>query len=112
MRAAELIGCQVHDTDGHPIGTVHDLHFQIEIGTDGNPVCYLDALECGGIGIAHRLGYGEHAMSGPWPFPALFRYLAQRSVIVPWASVSAVSRPSIHTTARPDQLKPARGTRS
>ncbi len=23
----------------------------------------------GGVGVGHRLGYREHAMTGPWPFP-------------------------------------------
>jgi len=32
-----------------------------------NAAKLLDALECGGIGFGRRLGYGEHAMRGPWP---------------------------------------------
>ena len=69
MRAAELIGCQVYDADGQPVGTVHDLQFRLHTRPDGTQACQLDALECGGIGLGHRLGYGEGDMRGPWPFP-------------------------------------------
>ena len=105
MRAAELIGCQVYDAEGQAVGTVHDLHFRLRVRPDGSQVCQLDALECGGIGLGHRLGYGEHAMSGPWPFPQLFRYLARRSLAVPWSEVTAVNRPRIDISARRDQLR-------
>jgi hypothetical protein len=44
-------------------------------------------------------------MRGPWPLPALFRYLARRSVIVPWFSVKSVRRPRIEITERGDGLK-------
>ena len=80
MMTSELIGCQVYDTEGQVVGTVHDLHFRLRVQPDGSQACQLDALECGGIGLGHRLGYGEHAMRGPWPFPQLFRHLARRSL--------------------------------
>jgi PRC-barrel domain protein len=110
MRTSELIGCQVYDTDGQVIGTVHDLHFRLQVQPDGSQSCQLDALECGGIGFFHRLGYGEHAMNGPWPFPKVFRYLARRSLAVPWSQVTAMDRPRIDISARRDELKSARRT--
>lgn len=108
MRAAELIGCHVYDAAGEPLGTVHDLHFSVHTQADGNRACRLDALECGGLGLGHRLGYGEGAMRGPWPFPQLFRRLARRSLVIPWSEVTAVRRPRIDISAQRDQLKPAR----
>jgi sporulation protein YlmC with PRC-barrel domain len=111
MRAAALIGCQVYDADGQRLGTVHDLHFSLQPQADGNLACRLDALECGGIGLGHRLGYGEGAMRGPWPFPQLFRRLARRSLVIPWSQITAVRRPRIDTSARRDQLKPARSAK-
>jgi hypothetical protein len=112
VRAAELIGCQVYDADGQVVGTVHDLRFRVHVRPDGTQACQLDALECGGVGLGHRLGYGEHAMRGPWPFPALFRYLARRSLAVPWSQVTALSRPRIEISVPRDQLRPARETRA
>jgi hypothetical protein len=112
VRAAELIGCQVHDRHGQVVGTVHDLRFRVHIRPDGTQACQLELLECGGIGLGHRLGYGEHAMRGPWPFPALFRYLARRSLAVPWSQVTTVSRVRIDISVAHDQLRPARGTRA
>ena len=47
-------------------------------------------------------------MRGPWPFPQLFRYLARRSLVVPWSQVTAVNRPRIDISARRDQLQPVR----
>lgn len=108
MRAAELIGCHVYDADGQPVGTVHDLRFTVQAEADGSRACRLDALECGGIGLGHRLGYGEGAMRGPWPFPQLFRRLARRSLAIPWSQVTAVRRPRIDISVQRDQLKPAR----
>jgi PRC-barrel domain protein len=108
MRAAELIGCDVYDVTGEPVGTVHDLHFKLHTEADGGQACALDALECGGIGLGHRLGYGEGAMRGPWPFPQLFRRLARDSLAVPWDQVTSFERPRIDISVRRDQLKPAR----
>jgi hypothetical protein len=111
VKAAELIGCQVYDADSQHVGTVHDLRFKLHIRPDGTQACELDALECGGIGLGHRLGYGEGAMRGPWPFPALFGYLKRRSLTIPWSAVTVFSRPRIDISARRDQLQPARGNR-
>jgi sporulation protein YlmC with PRC-barrel domain len=110
MRAAELIGCQVYDADGQPLGTVHDLHFSVHTQADGSLACRLDALECGGIGLGHRLGYGEGTMRGPWPFPQLFRRLARRSLAIPWSQITAVRRPRIDISVQRDQLELARST--
>lgn len=112
MRAAELIGCQIYDGDGHLVGTVHDLRFRMHTRPDGIQACRLDALECGGIGLGHRLGYGEGDMRGPWPFPQIFRRLARDSVAVPWSQVTAFNRPRIDISSRRDQLQPARKTGS
>jgi hypothetical protein len=108
MMTSELIGCQVYDPEGQAVGTVHDLHFRLQVRPDGSQVCELDALECGGIGFGHRLGYGEHAMRGPWPFPQLFRYLARRSLIVPWSAVTSADRPRIDISVPRDQLRAPR----
>jgi hypothetical protein len=110
MRAAELIGCQVYDADGQPIGTVHDLHFTVRVWPGGGRDCELDALECGGIGLGHRLGYGEGDMRGPWPFPVLFRRLARRSLTVPWSAVTSYDRPRIDISVPRGQLRPSRQT--
>jgi PRC-barrel domain len=108
MRTSELIGSQVYDAAGQAIGTVHDLHFRVQTRPDGSRTCQLDALECGDIGFGHRLGYGEHAMRGPWPFPQIFRYLARHSLAVPWSEITSIDGRRIGISARRDQLQPAR----
>jgi PRC-barrel domain len=109
VRAAELIGCQVYDRDGQLLGTVHDLHFRLVTRPDGGQACELNALECGGIGVGHRLGYGEGDMRGPWPFPALFRRLVRDSLAIPWSQITAFNRPRIDISVSREQLNPARG---
>jgi hypothetical protein len=108
VRTSELIGCRVYDADGQDVGAVHDLHFRLRLRPDGSRACQLDALECGDIGFGHRLGYGEHAMRGPWPFPPLFRYLARHSLIVPWSAVTSFDRPRIDISVPRDQLQAPR----
>ncbi len=108
MRTSELIGSQVYDAAGQAIGTIHDLHFRVQTRPDGSRTCQLDALECGDIGFGHRLGYGEHAMRGPWPFPQIFRYLARHSLTVPWSEITSIDGRRIDISARRDQLQPAR----
>jgi hypothetical protein len=110
VRAAELIGCEVYDAGGQHVGTVHDLHFTVRTQPDGRQACQLDALECGGIGLSHRLGYGEGDMRGPWPLPGFFRLLARRSLAVPWSAVTAYNRPRIDIAVPRGQLQPARKT--
>jgi PRC-barrel domain len=109
VRAAELMGCQVYDCEGDLVGTVHDLQFRMHTRPDGTQACRLETLECGGIALGHRLGYGEGDMRGPWPFPQLFRRLAHDSRAVPWATATAFSRPRIDVSVRRDQLRPSRG---
>jgi sporulation protein YlmC with PRC-barrel domain len=111
VRTSELIGCQVYDADGQKVGTVHDLHFRLRTQPDGSRACQLNALECGGIGFGHRLGYGEHAMRGPWPFPQLFRYLARHSLAVPWTEVTAIDGRRIGISSHRDQLQLTRKSR-
>jgi hypothetical protein len=112
MMTSELIGCQVYDAEGQAVGTVHDLRFRLQTRPDGSRACQLDALECGGIGLGHRLGYGEHAMRGPWPLPQVFRYLARRSLAIPWTQITGIDGRRIDISARRDQLQPARRQRT
>jgi hypothetical protein len=101
---AELIGCAVFDADGAPLGRVHDLRF----AASGRRRYRLTALECGGVGLAHRLGYGGRDVVGPWPLTVLMRRLTRRSVVVPWSAVARVRDRRIEVGLRRDELHPAR----
>jgi hypothetical protein len=83
---AELIGCAVYDADGEPLGKVHDLRF----AAGGHGAYQLTALECGGVGLAHRLGYAGRDLAGPWPLTVLLRRLVRHSLVIPWSAVERV----------------------
>jgi hypothetical protein len=93
VTGAELIGCAVYDAGGALLGKVHDLRFAASgppLPDSGTPAYRLTALECGGAGLAHRLGYSGRTMAGPWPLTILLRRLTHHSVVVPWSAVTGV----------------------
>jgi hypothetical protein len=99
MRAVDLIGARVYDVDGAELGAVHDLVFEAQgahIVDSGQPAYRLTALECGAVGVAHRLGYGQRDMTGPWPLNRLLARLTQRSMTVAWKRVATIDGAHIH----------------
>ncbi len=114
MRAAELIGSRVVDADGTQVGVVHDLHFRLIGRPDGEVECELDMVECGGIAVGHRLGYGHAEMTGPWPIPRLFRLLSRRSLVFGWSDVARLQPRLIVLRVRRADLarRPVRGEES
>jgi hypothetical protein len=112
VKAIDLIGSPVYDSDGQLVGTVNDLVFTADDGhrapeDAGSPAYRVTALECGPIGLGHRLGYSRHRMAGPWPLPALFRLLAGRSVLVEWSDISRRDGGTIHLGRRRADLPSA-----
>jgi hypothetical protein len=107
MRLVEIIGCHVVDADGQTIGEVHDVRVVADGPPDANgrPGYRLDALLAGTGGMAHKLGYSDDAMAGPWPLTSFFRRQLRRSLVVPWADVVAIGRPSIRIGSRRADLR-------
>lgn len=108
MRAFELLGTRVYDVDGQPVGAVRDLLFEVGgrvIKDSGRPAYRLTALECGPVGVAHRLGYGRRVMTGPWPLTVLLRQLVRSSVLVDWTDVAAINGSRVELTVRRDTLR-------
>ncbi|BCB76443.1 hypothetical protein GCM10022251_23650 [Phytohabitans flavus] len=107
MRATDLLGATVYAIDGQPVGTVRDLRFEARPGDrPGAKVRYrLTALECGPIGIAHRLGYARREdLRGPWPLTPLLRRLTGRSLIVRWSDITRISGGRIEIGRRREEL--------
>jgi hypothetical protein len=110
MTGAELLGCAVYDPDGVLLGKVHDLRFAAggpRVGDSGTPAYQLTALECGGTGLAHRLGFVGRNMAGPWPLAALMRWLSQRSVVVPCSAMRRVVDRRVEIGLRAGDLRRA-----
>lgn len=102
LRAAQLLGSTVYDADGVVGGSVRDLVFTADRHPrTGEIVGYrLVALECGSVGLGHRLGYTRNSMAGPLPLRAVLRRLVRRSSLVPWHDVVAVSEDRVDTRLR------------
>lgn len=115
MRATELLGATVYDSQGLPVGAVRDLRLRAggpTLPDSGSPAYRLASLECGPVGVAHRLGYGQRPMNGPWPLTALLRWLVRRSVLVDWADVTGVDGSRITICRSRDELSRAAADRS
>lgn len=115
MRATQLLGATVYDRDGVAIGAVRDLRLTAgreAVPDSGNPAYRLSALQCGPVGIAHRLGYGHRPMNGPWPLTVLLRLLIRHSVLVDWADVASINGNRIDLRRRRAELRDAVEDRS
>jgi sporulation protein YlmC with PRC-barrel domain len=109
MIGAELIGCHVYDPSGACLGKVHDLRFAasgLAVDGSGSPAYQLTAVECGGVGLVHRLGYAGREMAGPWPLTLLLRRLVRRSVVVPWSAVARVEEHRLYIGLPAADLRP------
>jgi hypothetical protein len=101
MRATDLIGCAVLDTDGQLIGHVHDLRFETTGSNETGWRCRLTGFACGKRApLGHRLGYGTGDMAGPWPLSVVFGRIRQRSIEIDWADVTRFDRPRLHVSGR------------
>jgi len=89
MRATDLLGSRVIDSDGRNLGRIHDLRFRVE----GRPETHdltlvLVAISCSQITRGHAMGYGSGDMKGPWPLKAIFGRIHSRVLEIPWAEVA------------------------
>jgi hypothetical protein len=95
MRATELLGCDVYDSDGEHLGHVHDLRFEASGRPGPSWHCRLTGFSCGPSSIGHRLGYGGGDMAGPWPISAMFTRWTARRREIDWTDVVSFHRPRI-----------------
>lgn len=110
MRATDLIGATVYDSDGQAVGPVRDLRLRVggpPVPDSGRPAYRLVSLQCGPAGAAHRLGYGHRPMNGPWPLTVIMRSLLRRSVLVDWTDIVRINGNRIDIRRRRDELSSA-----
>lgn len=94
MRAVDLFGVPVYDASGTRVGKVRDLYVEAggpTLRDSGDPTYRLVALECGSLGLAHRLGYGRREMAGPWPLDRILARLARRSRVIAWGQIATIT---------------------
>jgi hypothetical protein len=109
MRAADLLGCVVHDAGGEVVGHVHDLRFEARAtpgSSNADDVTYrLTGLQCGTAAVGHRLGYGHGDMAGPWLLRTWFRRARRSSLVVEWRDIVRFERPDIYIARRRGELR-------
>ncbi|HET9672229.1 MAG TPA: hypothetical protein VFQ40_05205 [Actinomycetota bacterium] len=92
MRISDLLGAEVVDARGVPLGHVHD----VRLVQDGPPIGpFGAALRVSGIlfgaqAIGVRLGFARRDIRGPWPLGSLFSAMHGRMWIAPWEQMAAL----------------------
>jgi sporulation protein YlmC with PRC-barrel domain len=105
--ASELLGAQVLDRDGEPVGRVDDVRVVQDgplVEGFGNGLRVSD-LVVGPGGIAVRLGYVRHGVRGPALVRALARLLERRGWLVPWDQVGAIEPGRVELTVPRSELR-------
>jgi hypothetical protein len=106
MRIADLLGAEVLDRRGLPVGRVHDVRLVQDgphVGTFGAAL-RLDALLIGPTAIGARLGFERADVKGPWPLKRLFRSVHGRMRVARWERVAAIAEGTIHLNDAAEQL--------
>jgi hypothetical protein len=89
MRASDLVGLEVLDRAGRPIGVVTDLRCV----QDGPRRGVLAAPRVDALVISRRhtgslLGYDRREQQGPWLVRAVVRWLHRDLAVIPWSAVA------------------------
>jgi sporulation protein YlmC with PRC-barrel domain len=92
MRLTHLLGSEVIDVDGVPVGPVHDVRLAEEspASRDSGPRLRVTALLLGPTAIGARLGFERGRLRGPWPLDALFRAVHRRMRVAAWDEIAAI----------------------
>jgi sporulation protein YlmC with PRC-barrel domain len=90
MKASDLIGADVRDADGRPLGAVTD----IRCVQDGPLRGAMAAPRVIGLLVSRHhagslLGYDRRAQQGPWLIRVIVGALHRRTVEVPWSAVES-----------------------
>jgi hypothetical protein len=92
MRLTHLLGSDVIDVDGVPVGSVHDVRLAEESPArrDSGPRLRVTALLLGPTAIGARLGFERGRLRGPWPLDAFFRAVHRRMRVAGWEEIAAI----------------------
>ena len=105
-RLSRMFGRRVRDTDGRPIGRVHEVQLRRMEASEPStaPAFKIEALIVGAGGLALRLGFTSTPARAPWPFGARARAAVREARVVPWESVRQ-SGEELHTTLALSELE-------
>jgi hypothetical protein len=89
MRASDLLGCEVVDRDGQPVGVVTDLRCVQDGPLRGCLAApRVDALVVNRRHTGPLFGYGRRDQQGPWLVRTVVRRLHRHLILVPWSAVA------------------------
>jgi hypothetical protein len=92
MRASDLLGAEVLDRWGEPVGKVNDIRLVQDgplIGSFGAAL-RVDALLAGPGSVGARLGYERADVRGPLPLKAFFATIHRHMSVVSWEHIAAI----------------------
>jgi hypothetical protein len=102
MRAAELLGRPVRDSEGTHCGVVLDIRL-VAVADSGDPGSWeVDGIVVGPRRSLARAGYAYGTLTRPWPLAITFRALARSLRFVPWEAVEADDATSVQGKAEAD----------
>ena len=106
MRLSDLLESEVLDSEGKPVGQVHDVRFVREGPVQGSfgPAYRLQGLVVGGASIGSRLGFGRGNVKGPYPLKKLFSWFHGSGRFVAWPQVSSVEEDVIRLNVKESDL--------
>jgi hypothetical protein len=105
MRLSELLGVEVVDADGQPVGRVHDVVLVQDGPVQGSwgAALRLESLLVGTGSIGTRLGVRRAHVDRPWIVAAFFA--RRRRWTVPWGEVAERDGARITLACRLDDLQ-------
>jgi hypothetical protein len=106
MRLSELLGAEVVDEHGHPVGRVHDVRLeQAGPGPAGSgPGLRVEGLLVGRRALGARFGFDRGAARGPWLLQVVFGSLGHGGRYVPWHRIRSIRDRRIRIAGTADDL--------
>jgi hypothetical protein len=106
MRLSELLGAEVVDEHGRPVGKVHDVRLEAagpELEGFGASL-RLEGLIVGRRALGVRFGFGRGGVRGPWLLKAVFGSLGHGGRYVAWHRIRSVQAQRIRITGTASDL--------
>jgi hypothetical protein len=98
MRAADLLGADVHGPDGRRLGEVLDIRLvQDGPSLGGERALRIHGLVVGTRRTASHLGYDRAGVRGPALVAAITRRLAAGNRYLPWVEVAELTAGTVHS---------------
>ena len=89
MKASDLIGLEVRDSGGEPLGVVTDIRCVQDGPLRGSMSApRVAALLVSGHHTGSLLGYDRRRQQGPWLIRMIIRRLHRDAVLIPWDAIA------------------------